>query len=159
MSTEPVAVGGIDPGPRPGLIVLHIRDQRLIRVERGPHLSVSRVVASSTHVAIERYVRGVASVRRADSAAQLLTEQMARDACQAAVDAQRPFQALPAGSVKPWADDERLRSYQVGVLNRGSSEDSRPNLLELTRGQGGHDRDAARHALNFAVKLGILPRR
>jgi hypothetical protein len=159
VSTEPVAVGGIDPGPRPGLIVLHIRDQRLIRVERGAHLSVARVVASSTFVAIEKYVRGTASVRRADSGAQLLTAKMAQEACEAAVAAQRTFQALPAGSVKPWADDERLRSYQIGVLNKGSAEDARPTLFEATRGQGGHDRDAARHALNFAVKLGLLPKR
>jgi hypothetical protein len=155
-----VLVGGIDPGPRPGLVVLHTWREQIVRLERGPHLSWERVVASCSHVAVERYVRGRASVRSKDSSAQLLTAEMARAACQAAVEAGRVLQALPAGAVKPWADDERLRSYLVGVQPRANQHDEqRPTLYEMSRGGGGHDRDATRHALNFAVKLGILPKR
>ena len=156
-------VGGIDPGPRSGLVILHIaRSGRnpgdIFRLERGSHLTWQRVVAESTHVAIEKYVRGRASVKFSDSAAQLETQEIAVAAHRAAIAGKRPAQVLPAGSVKPWADDDRLRAYLVGARTRGAQDD-RPTLYEMSRGGGGHDRDATRHALNFAVKLGLLPHR
>ena len=46
----------------------------------------------------------------------------------------------PAGVVKPWATDDRLRAYGCYVT-------------------GNHHRDAVRHALYAAVRAGYLPRR
>jgi hypothetical protein len=150
-------VGGIDPGPRPGLVILHLEDQRIVRLERGAHLSWRTVVECSDYVAVERYVRGGRSARMADGAAQHATELMARQVCAAVTEAGKVLQALPAGAVKPWADDERLRAYAVetatGVVAHW------PTVYAETRGGGGHDRDAARHALNLAVKLNLLPKR
>lgn len=151
MSTQ--SVGGIDPGPRPGLVILHLEGGRLVRLERGEHLTWQRVVASSSHVALEAFVRG--RQRTQDGAAQVLTASMVKDVSRACADASRVWTALPAGVVKPWADDERLRSYGI-TGGRGHVE---ATVYELTRGGGGHDRDAARHALRFAVTLGFLPKR
>lgn len=155
---ENVRVGGIDPGPRPGLVVLHIADRRVYRVERGPHLMWQRIVACADYVAVEAYVRGRASVRSANAGAQQLTAEIAHAASEAARASGRTWTMLPAGVVKPWATDDRLRAYRVGEDPRHPQAE-RPTLYELTRGGGGHDRDAARHALRFAVTLGLLDRR
>lgn len=156
--SEPSRVGGIDPGPKPGLVILHVAGGRLVRVERGQHLTWQRVVAESTHVQVERYMRGRASVRSLNAGAQLLTQEMARAACEAAAKSGRVLQALPAGVVKPWATDDRLRDYRIGY-HAGTGQDAQASVYELTRGGGGHDRDAARHALYMAVRLGLLPKR
>ena len=48
--------------------------------------------------------------------------------------------SLPAGTVKPWATNDRLTMWGCTI-------------------KGDHHKDAARHALFAAVRVGILPRR
>lgn len=146
-----VTVGGLDPGPKPGSCVLTLEALDLTHALESP--PVHEVVSCTTgemdsllecdYIAIERYVLQPRAGRSQDKRAQVTTLAMAEDMAQRALVAKGSFsrvQYLGPGNVKPWATNRRLERY--GVLVKGD-----------------HHRDAVRHALYFAVKLGLLPRR
>ena len=138
-----VTVGGLDPGPRPGSCIL--------TVELGAE-TPGELVSCTTgemdplqdcdYLAVERYVIQPRSGRSQDKGAQAATLVMAEEWHTRAAALLPPghVQYLGPGNVKPWATDRRLERYGVTV-------------------RGGHHRDAVRHALYFAVRLGLLPRR
>lgn len=129
---------GIDPGPTPGIVVLHTEDHRLVDVDvlqcsANTLWSVLAVVhgVSADVLAVERFVsRGRASAEQrltGDQVAQL--QQLHHGAV-----------LRSASEVKPWATDTRLDAA---------------GLLEATKGMR-HAKDAARHALYAAVKADLL---
>ena len=138
-------VAGLDPGPKPGTCRLTISsvDSWGTKV---PGLHVSTDVAledlyAADYLAVERYVLQPRSGRSQDKGAQTATLAMAEDAFTQGVAAlgRDHVQFVGPGSVKPWATDARLERYGLKV-------------------RGGHHRDACRHALYYAVRLGLLPR-
>lgn len=138
-----VTVLGLDPGPRPGIVGLTITDGQLVRVrvappEAGP---VPGMIAAADLVAVERFMVGPGTARKTRGATGLTMAQ-AEAWADAARRYGRKLQYLPAGSVKPWATDHKLKVW---------------GLYAVTAGAGGHARDAARHALFYAVRAGALP--
>ena len=138
-------VAGLDPGPKPGSVLLTIT---------ASHVDADGPVASSVtartgvglaelleadYVAVERYVLQPRSGQSQDKGAQAATLVMAEDAVHQARAKGVPSQYLGPGNVKPWATDRRLDRY--GLLVSGQ-----------------HHRDAVRQALYYAVRLGLLPR-
>ena len=138
----PTFVCGIDPGPKPGLVVLGFWHQRLAGfrcVDCGPEDIVAWIEenAEISYWAVERYQQR--PTRTKNAAAQDMTLVQAA-ACRAAAQARpqtRVVQFLPPGTVKPWATDERLAEFGIQITNR-------------------HHRDAARHALYLAAKMGFV---
>jgi len=138
----PTFVCGIDPGPKPGFVVLGFRHQRLAGfrcVDFGPEDIVAWIEenAEISYWAVERYQQR--PTRTKNAAAQDMTLVQAA-ACRAAAQARpqtRVVQFLPPGTVKPWATDERLAEFGIQITNR-------------------HHRDAARHALYLAAKMGFV---
>lgn len=135
---------GIDPGPKPGLVVLHVCDEHIVRVTKldGPALDfrgLDEQLTKAALVSMERFVLGRGTTRRT-KAGSLETlayiEQVRAWAHAAGVR----LVEYPAGVVKPWATDDRLRAFGCYVT-------------------GNHYRDAVRHALYAAVRAGYLPRR
>lgn len=139
---------GVDPGPTPGIVRLHIQDGQL--VPRWTHVVqcsanvMPEIVGTflaldlewdSTTIAVERFVtRG-----RANAAQSLTRDQvgfLTATFAEHVVVAQRN-----ASQVKAWATDKRLDAA---------------GLLEACKGMR-HARDAARHALYAAVHGGHLP--
>lgn len=132
-----VCVLGIDPGPKPGIVELHIRDGKCVaRTLR----SLPESYTPYALVALERYVIGSGTVRktREGTSATLDMIGVVRDVCQREGV---PMVTQAAVQVKPWATDARVKAY-VGRDVRGD-----------------HHRDAARHALFAAVQRGWLPKR
>lgn len=141
-------VGGLDPGPKPGSVVLSITESEAVCDAGAPLVSVTArtdvpvdQLLECDYLAVERYVIQPRSGRSQDKGAQALTLAMAEDVHQRALLALgRPrCQYLGPGNVKPWATDRRLDRYGLLV-------------------KGGHHRDAVRHALYLAVRYGLLPR-
>ena len=138
----PTFVCGIDPGPKPGFVVLGFWHQRLAGfrcVDLGPEDIVAWIEenAAISYWAVERYQQR--PTRTKNAAAQDMTLVQAA-ACRAAAQARpqtRVVQFLPPGTVKPWATDERLAEFGIQITNR-------------------HHRDAARHALYLAAKMGFV---
>ena len=164
----PTFVCGIDPGPKPGFVVLGFWHQRLAGfrcVDFGPEDIVAWIEenaeisywagfrcvdfgsedivawieenAEISYWAVERYQQR--PTRTKNAAAQDMTLVQAA-ACRAAAQARpqtRVVQFLPPGTVKPWATDERLAEFGIQITNR-------------------HHRDAARHALYLAAKMGFV---
>ena len=138
----PTFVCGIDPGPKPGFVVLGFWHQRLAGfrcVDFGPEDIVAGIEenAEISYWAVERYQQR--PTRTKNAAAQDMTLVQAA-ACRAAAQARpqtRVVQFLPPGTVKPWATDERLAEFGIQITNR-------------------HHRDAARHALYLAAKMGFV---
>lgn len=138
----PTFVCGIDPGPKPGFVVLGFWHQRLAGfrcVDFGPEDIVAGIEenAEISYWAVERYQQR--PTRTKNAAAQDTTLVQAA-ACRAAAQARpqtRVVQFLPPGTVKPWATDERLAEFGIQITNR-------------------HHRDAARHALYLAAKMGFV---
>lgn len=135
---------GIDPGPKPGLVVLHVCDEHVVRVTKldGPALDfrgLGEQLADAALVALERFIigRGITRRTKAGSLETLAYIEQVRAWVHAAGVRLVEY---PAGTVKPWATDDRLRAFGCYV-------------------PGDHDRDAARHALYAAVRAGYLPRR
>lgn len=138
---------GIDPGPTPGIVALHIdkgglRSTDVVQCSADVAALILCALLEETgpkpvaYVGIERFVaRGRASADQRLTAEQVTRlEREARDA-----DA---FVFLrSAAEVKPWATDERLEAA---------------GLLAAVKGMR-HAKDAARHALFAAVKGGHLP--
>ena len=138
----PTTVLGIDPGVTTGLCMLAILNRRITSVTRGADLEpVGALIPWADYVAIERVVLGNATIRRTrGGTVEALTR--AEGWAKVARDNGRPLQYMAAGNVKPWASDAQLRAW---------------GLYDVTAGRGGHDRDAARHALYMAVRRGLLP--
>ena len=138
----PTFVCGIDPGPKPGVVVLGFWHQRLAGfrcVDFGPEDIVVWIEenAEISYWAVERYQQR--PTRTKNAAAQDMTLVQAA-ACRAAAQARpqtRVVQFLPPGTDKPWATDERLAEFGIQITNR-------------------HHRDAARHALYLAAKMGFV---
>ena len=138
----PTFVCGIDPGPKPGFVVLGFWHQRLAGfrcVDFGPEDIVAWIEENTeiSYWAVERYQQR--PTRTKNAAAQDMTLVQAA-ACRAAAQARpqtRVVQFLPPGTVKPWATDERLAEFGIQITNR-------------------HHRDAARHALYLAAKMGFV---
>lgn len=130
---------GIDPGPEPGVVVLQIHNGRVENAGRGRPDQIESFAASADLVALERFLigRGTARKTKAGTLETLAQIEQIRQLCQ---QAGTRLVEYPAGAVKPWATDERLRAYGCYVT-------------------GDHHRDAARHALFAAVRSGLLPRR
>lgn len=135
-------VGGLDPGPKPGSVVLSITSDRdaVLSVTAQTDVTVDQLLECD-YLAVERYVIQPRSGRSQDKGAQALTLAMAEDVHQRALHAlgRTRCQYLGPGNVKPWATDRRLDRYGLLV-------------------KGGHHRDAVRHALYLAVRHGLLPR-
>lgn len=150
---------GIDPGPVPGIVVLHIQNGRITR--QWTHavqcswpvcehiLSVflrdGHKVWPRTLVQVERFVVGRRSGRSSSAGAGAVTRDLV-GIIQAVIEDQ-PKTGHPelrqrsAAAVKPWATDARLEAA---------------GLLEATKGMR-HARDAARHAIFAACHDGGLP--
>ena len=135
---------GIDPGPKPGLVVLTTYAGRITAVTKldGPAPDLSGLdaqLARASLVSMERFVIGRGTARKTKAGTAATIEQVGRlreDCSRAGVR----LVEHPAGVVKPWATDDRLRAYGCYVT-------------------GNHHRDAVRHALYAAVRAGYLPRR
>ena len=130
---------GIDPGPTPGVVLLLIAGQQVVGVEKYTPEFVEACMLQANLVALERFILGRGNIRNTKyrTAATLAQIDTYRDM------AHRHGVRLveyPAGTVKPWATDDRLRAFGCYV-------------------PGDHDRDAARHALFAAVRSNLLPRR
>ena len=135
---------GIDPGPAPGLVVLTTYDGRITAVTKldGPALDfrgLDEQLAQSSVVSMERFVIGRGTARKTKAGTEKTLAQIAEVRALCVRMGARLVQ-FPAGVVKPWATDNRLRAYGCYVT-------------------GDHDRDAVRHALYAAVRAGYLPLR
>ncbi len=135
---------GIDPGPKPGLVVLHVCDEHVVRVTKldGPALDfrgLGEQLADAALVGMERFVIGRGTARKTKAGTAATIEQVGRLREECSRAGVRLVEH-PAGVVKPWATDDRLRAYGCYVT-------------------GNHHRDAVRHALYAAVRAGYLPRR
>lgn len=130
---------GIDPGPKPGLVVLTTYAGRITTVTKLDLRGLGEQLADAALVGMERFVigRGTARKTKAGTAATIEQAGRLREECSRAGVR---LVEHPAGVVKPWATDDRLRAYGCYVT-------------------GNHHRDAVRHALYAAVRAGYLPRR
>lgn len=131
-------VFGIDPGPDPGMVMLWIKDARIFEAYIPSSLEDGLMAADI--VTCEKFIISNATIRRtrAGSVETIAMIEQVKAWC-----ADHPVLALsfPAGVVKPWSSDERLRAW--GLYKVPSR----------------HHRDAARHALYAAVKYTQLPAR
>ena len=139
----PVKLGsivlGIDPGPDPGLVALRLSHQRVRSIEVLSWFQLLLAMPDAQLVSLERFVVAPVTVRRTRAGTNE-TLDMIGEVKALAYQHGVQLLGLPAGTVKPWATDERLKSWGIWV-------------------KGGHHRDAARHALYAAVRTGLLPRR
>ena len=135
---------GIDPGPTPGLVVLTTYADRITAVTKldapAPDLrGLGEQLADAALVGMERFVIGRGTARKTKAGTAATIEQVGRLREECSRAGVRLVEH-PAGVVKPWATDDRLRAYGCYVT-------------------GNHHRDAVRHALYAAVRAGYLPRR
>lgn len=144
---------GIDPGPVPGMVHLHVRGRRLdVDVvqctNRTAPLLLWALLDSGRSlqerapavVALERFVVGRGSMKTA-AAGEVTRTLIGKLEREAEDQPNVVVVRRSAAQVKPWATDERLEAA---------------GLLEATKGMR-HARDAARHALYAAVHDGGLP--
>ena len=130
---------GIDPGPEPGLIMLNIRNNLLFEAWVPPSLEDGLMAAEI--VAYEKFLISNATIRRT-RLGSTVTIGMVETIRNWVEDHNDILSSnFPAGTVKPWATDARLKSWGLYKLP--------------TR----HHRDAARHALYCAVQRHFLPAR
>lgn len=130
---------GVDPGPRPGVVVLELAGGRVLAVHKVDWPALGGLVATAHLVALERFVLGRGTLRKTKAGTEETLAQVGevRKLCE---QAGTRLVEYPAGVVKPWATDARLREFGAYVT-------------------GDHYRDAARHALFSAVRSKLLPRR
>jgi hypothetical protein len=130
---------GIDPGPKPGAVLVQVAGGLVVHAGALRPDQIESMIPAADLVSLERFIVGRGTLRKtkAGTVETLAQIEQFRAAAQAA--GVRLVQ-YPAGTVKPWATDERLRAYGCYVA-------------------GDHHRDAARHALFAAVRSGLLPRR
>lgn len=148
MSTR---VFGVDPGPAPGIVMLHIDGRRIqwahaiqctagVSIEIiGSLLTNGRAAWPLTIIATERFVVGRGSQR--SGKAGRVTRDLVGQLQLLASEHEDGYVERSASEVKPWATDVRL---------------GHAGLLEPTKGMT-HARDGGRHALFAAVKHGCLP--
>lgn len=144
---------GIDPGPLPGVVRLHLEvsgdkwsgcsarliDAQALQVTPGLLITVLEGINYTTEigaVAYERFVVGRRSAQSSTPAAGARTRNMIGELEAWAGPRWRSVFARSASEVKPWATDARLDAA---------------GLLDLTKGMR-HARDAGRHALFCAVR-------
>lgn len=145
-----LTVIGVDPGPSTGIVKLYWDDKTVCPLEivQCNALSAPSVVDAlirravhPVYIAIEKFVDGRRSGRgNAPGAAKVTRDLITNLTIE--YSGKQPHMLLifrSASEVKPWANDERL--HRVG-------------LWTATKGMT-HARDAARHALFAAVKLGV----
>lgn len=130
---------GIDPGPLPGIVGLSIAGSMVVEVDRWAPDLLDGAIARAELVALERFIIDRATVRRTKAGSTKTIAQV-EEVRKLVHAAGVRLVEYPAGTVKPWATDERLRAFGCYVT-------------------GDHYRDAARHALFAAVRSGLLPRR
>ena len=130
---------GIDPGPKPGLVVLITYVGRITTVTKLDLRGLGEQLADAALVGMERFVIGRGTARKTKAGTEKTLTQVAEVRAMCEKMGVRLVQ-YPAGVVKPWATDDRLRAYGCYVT-------------------GNHHRDAVRHALYAAVRAGYLPRR
>ena len=130
---------GIDPGPKPGLVVLITYVGRITTVTKLDLRGLGEQLADAALVGMERFVIGRGTARKTKAGTEKTLTQVAEVRAMCEKMGVRLVQ-YPAGVVKPWATDERLRAFGCYVT-------------------GNHHRDAVRHALYAAVRAGYLPRR
>ena len=132
-------VMGIDPGPKPGAALLQIAGSVVVHAGRLRPDQVPDLIPAVELVSMERFVLGRGTARKTKAGTEVTLAQVARlrELCEKV--GVRLVQ-YPAGVVKPWATDDRLRAFGCYVT-------------------GNHHRDAVRHALYAAVRAGYLPRR
>lgn len=149
--TDYLRVLGCDPGPIPGVVVLDFAQGALrgtsvfqCSANAAPDL-VNWLIRDTPPswrllVQTERFVVGSRSARSSSAGAGQITRDLVNEIARVC-GGQAPLVLRNAGSVKPWATDERL---------------DRAGLLDATKGMR-HARDAARHALHCAVNHGGVP--
>lgn len=130
---------GIDPGPKPGVVLLQIAGSVVVHAGRLRPDQVPDLIPAVELVSMERFVLGRGTARKTKAGTEKTLAQIAEVRALCVRMGARLVQ-FPAGVVKPWATDNRLRAYGCHVT-------------------GNHHRDAVRHALYAAVRAGYLPRR
>lgn len=155
---------GIDPGPVPGIVELHVVDRALADVfviqctdRLAPSLLRSRVsLLSNTEwgadvtFQVEQFVVSRRAGRSSSAGAGEQTRRLI-GRLQEVVEERHSLLDLhlrTASQVKAWAADERLQRAVLG---------GRDTSLFLQTAGMRHARDAARHALFAAVHAGALP--
>lgn len=150
---------GIDPGPVPGIVELHVIDRVLADVyviqctdKLAPSLLRSRLdLLRSTEwgkrvtVQIEQFIVGRRAARSSTASAGTATRNLISQLQDVVTTRYTPLYVgvhlRPAAAVKPWASDQRLDVAGLSAETKGMR----------------HARDAARHALYVAVHEGGLP--
>ena len=140
VNDEPQTVVGVDPGPDPGMVVLLCQSGRLLRVDvLKSEAALDDAMATAALVSLERFVIGRGTVRKTRGGTEATLDMIGRVKADAHRHGVR-LVSMPAGAVKPWATNAKLKAWGALV-------------------PGDHHRDAARHALFAAVRAGILDRR
>lgn len=129
-------VFGIDPGPDPGMVMLWVKDRKLFEAYIPSSLEDGLMAADI--VTCEKFLISNATIHRT-RAGSIETIAMIEQVKAWCADHSVLALSFPAGVVKPWSSDARLRSWG------------------LYKVPSGHHRDAARHALYAAVKYTQLP--
>jgi hypothetical protein len=143
---------GVDPGPIPGVVRLHLEyghgPTRLLEAEAlqvTPRLILPTLTmlaqGDGCAVAMEQFVVGRRAARSSTPAAGGITRTMIGAVTAWSANRGARLHTRAAADVKPWAVDKRLHAA---------------GLLDMTAGMR-HARDAARHALFCAVKDYGLP--
>lgn len=145
---------GIDPGPVPGVVRLHLNngipsslvDVQVLQVTPGVLIDVLEALTQSdlAAIALERFVVGRRAARSSTPSAGAATRSMVGEVegwFRNVNGRDLIMHTRSAADVKPWATDERLDAA---------------GLLDLTKGMR-HARDAGRHALYCAVRDYGLP--
>lgn len=144
-----VLVVGVDPGPVPGIVGLHIEDQKILDVDylQVNHElvgdAITMLLAGSGFpklLQVERFVVGARSGRSSSPGAGRTTRDMVGTVTIFGRSGGAVVVQEPAVTVKGWATDDRLARAHIKV----------PSGMR-------HAKDAARHALYAAVKHGHLP--
>lgn len=157
--SEKLRVFGVDPGPTPGIAMLHYVDGRLgwaNLVQATGAVSIEILDALLTNgrnewsppnartlIGIERFV-----TRGRTNEAGRITLDMVGQVQQIGDDHDVAVLQRTASQVKAWATDVRLKAVQVPRTNH--------TLHSLATGMT-HARDAARHAIFTASHDGLIP--
>lgn len=153
--SEKLRVFGVDPGPTPGIAMLHYVDDRLVwanLVQATWPVSIEILEAllangrnewPMTLIGIERFV-----TRGRTNEAGRITLDMVGQVQQIGDGHDVAVLQRTANQVKAWALDRRLHSISVPRTGK--------TLLDLTTGMR-HARDAARHAIFTASHDGLIP--
>lgn len=140
-------VVGIDPGPTPGIVALASGlPPAVIQADRRSALFIVTTLVDGAFncdrivLAVEKFVLGPRASRSRTPQAGAETRELIATLNDRLSGHVSEFVERPAGAVKPWATDERLRAA---------------GLLDATKGMT-HARDAARIALFAAVHAGLM---